>query len=50
MSSLTGKVGELRMTVEITRKDTGKVDVVELVGTVTGEEPTEKEQDDGSHA
>ncbi len=50
MSELKGQTGELRMTVEITRKATGKVETVELIGTVTGEEPTEKEQDDGSHA
>ena len=48
LSALKGQVGELRMTVEITRKDTGKVDVVELVGTVTDD--TDKEQGDGSHA
>lgn len=32
MSDLTGQVGELRFTVEITRKDTGKVESHELVG------------------
>ncbi len=50
MSELKGQTGELRMTVEITRKATGKVETVELIGTVTGEEPTEEEQDGGSHA
>ena len=45
MSELKGQEGELRMTLTITRKDTGKVETVEFVGTVT-----EKEQDDGSHA
>jgi hypothetical protein len=30
--NLQGQVGELRFTVEITRKETGKVETVELVG------------------
>lgn len=50
MAELKGQPGELRMTLEITRKATGKVETVELVGTVTGEEPTNKEQEDGSHS
>jgi hypothetical protein len=32
MIALSGQMGELRMTVQITRKDTGKVEQVELVG------------------
>lgn len=32
MPELHGQIGELRMTVEITRKETGKTDTVELVG------------------
>lgn len=32
MSNLGGQVGELRFTVQITRKDTGKVEDVELIG------------------
>ena len=32
MSNLQGQPGELRMTIEIKRKDTGKIDTVELVG------------------
>ena len=32
MTALGGQMGELRFTVEITRKDTGKVEQVELVG------------------
>lgn len=35
MASLGGEVGELRFTVQITRKDTGKVEEVELVGKLT---------------
>jgi len=50
VADLKGQPGELRMTLQITRKETGKVETVDLVGKVTGEEPTEKEQGDGSHA
>jgi len=32
MADLQGALGELRMTLEITRKETGKVETVELVG------------------
>ena len=32
MSNLGGQMGELRFTVQITRKETGKVEEVELVG------------------
>lgn len=32
MSNLGGQIGELRFTVQITRKETGKVEEVELVG------------------
>jgi hypothetical protein len=32
MIALSGQMGELRMTLQITRKDTGKVEQVELVG------------------
>lgn len=32
MASLNGQLGELRMTLEITRKETGKVETVELIG------------------
>ncbi len=32
MADLSGAVGELRFTVEIKRKETGKVETVELVG------------------
>lgn len=32
MSGLTAQPGELRATIHITRKETGKVDTVELVG------------------
>lgn len=31
-SNLAGQPGELRMTIEIKRKETGKVETVELVG------------------
>jgi hypothetical protein len=32
MINLGGQVGELRFTVEVTRKETGKVETYELVG------------------
>lgn len=32
MINLNGQVGELRFTVEVTRKETGKVEQYELVG------------------
>lgn len=34
MADLTSQPAELHFTIEITRKDTGKVDVVEMVGHV----------------
>lgn len=37
MVDLAGTVGELRFNVEITRADTGKVEVVELVGYIDEE-------------
>jgi len=47
MSSLMGKVGEVTFTVEIKRKDTGKIDTFNLIGKVTNEQL--KEIQDGSH-
>jgi hypothetical protein len=35
MSSLKGAIGELRMTVQIVRKETGKVEEVELTSRIT---------------
>ena len=32
MIALSGQIGELRLTVEVTRKETGKVETYELVG------------------
>jgi hypothetical protein len=40
MINLQGQPGELRFTVQITRKDTGKVEEVELVGKLIPEELT----------
>ena len=37
MVDLKGNVGELRMVLQITRKDTGKVEEVEMVGFVDEE-------------
>lgn len=47
MSDLSGQVGELRMTLEIKRKETGKVETVELIGFI--DEAKLKELEDGSH-
>ena len=50
MSELKGPPGELRMTVTITRKDTGKVETVELVGHAVPEpKQEEKEPQNGSN-
>ena len=38
MSNLSGDVGELRFTVQITRKATGEVEEIELVGRMTEEQ------------
>ena len=40
MINLQGQPGELRFTVQITRKDTGKVEEVELVGKLIPEDLT----------
>ena len=32
MADMQGQIGELRMTLEIKRKETGKVETVELIG------------------
>lgn len=51
MADLCGAVGELRMTLQITRKETGKVETVELVGTVMDEAPEgDKEKGDGGNS
>lgn len=48
MADLQGQVGEIRMTLEIKRKETGKVETVELVGFV--DEDKLKELQDGGHS
>lgn len=48
MTQLTGQVGELRLTIEITRKETGAVERHELVGFLDAEKL--KELQHGSHA
>lgn len=48
MATLQGQAGELRFTVQITRKETGLVEEIELIGTITDEQL--KEIQDGSHA
>lgn len=48
MIALNGQPGELRLTLQITRKDTGKVEEVELVGFI--DEDKLKELQNGSHS
>ncbi len=48
MSNLGGQIGELRFTMQITRKETGKVEEVELVGFL--DEEKLKELQNGSHS
>lgn len=48
MMQINGKVGELRMTLQITRKATGKVEEVELVGFLDEDEL--KELNDGRNS
>ena len=48
MSNLMGQVGEVTFTVEVKRKDTGKIDTFNLVGKVTEEQL--KELTNGSNA
>lgn len=51
MPDLQGKIGELRFTIEVTRKETGKVETYELIGHVMNdEEETEKGNEDGSNS
>lgn len=38
LPELSGQVGELRFTLEITRKDTGKVEQVEMIGFIDEEQ------------
>jgi hypothetical protein len=47
MIELSGQVGELRFQVEITRKETGKIETYELVGFLNEEKL--KELQNGSH-
>jgi len=52
MASLQGDFGELRMTVQITRKETGRVEEVELTSRITDPKTHEqllKETQNGSH-
>jgi hypothetical protein len=41
MAELQGKAGELRFTVEVKRKATGKVEIFELIGTHLPDEKKE---------
>ena len=48
MTVLNGQIGELRFSVEVTRKETGKVETYELVGFLN--EDKLKEFQDGSNS
>ena len=48
MISLTGQLGEVRFTVQITRAETGKIETYDLVGFL--DEDKLKELQDGSHS
>jgi hypothetical protein len=53
MAEIQGALGELRMTVQITRKETGKVEEVELTSRITDPQTHEqllKELSNGGHA
>lgn len=51
MSDVKGVPGEVRFTVSVTRKDTGKVDTYEMVGAVDPADLEKlKENSDGSNA
>lgn len=46
--ALAGQIGELRFTVEVTRKDTGKVETYDLIGKVVLDD--EEENKDGPNS
>lgn len=48
MIQLQGQPGELRFTLQITRKDTGKVEEVELVGYLNEDELKKLQNDESS--
>lgn len=51
MSELNGAIGEVSMTITVTRKDTGKVEEFELVGSTTlTEEELKKEMENVNHS
>lgn len=45
---LKGQPGELRATISVTRKATGKVETYELIGRVQPEEPQQEKNDGGN--
>lgn len=48
--NLSGQLGEMRFTLEVTRKDTGKVEVYEMIGKVMTEDNEVKENNNGSNS
>lgn len=50
MPNLEGQESEVRLTIQITRAETGKVEDVELVGTISNDDLNKlKEKDNGSN-
>ena len=50
MNEVKAQQAVLRMTVEIVRAKTGKVETYEVIGTPVAEQPEEKEADNGRDA
>ena len=46
MAELQGKPGELRFTIEVKRKATGKVETFEMIGTPLVEDESDEKQED----
>lgn len=49
MSDVQGSPGEVRFTIQVTRKETGKVEEYNMIGKVLPEQPVE-EHDNGNNA
>lgn len=43
MTHLSGQIGEIRFTLNVKRKDTGKVETYEMVGKVLSDEPVKED-------
>lgn len=49
MNELAGAIGEVKLTVSVTRKETGKVETFEMTGKVTQDQLNELEKENGSN-